>query len=103
MRTTAITTIAAAVLLATTAVVASAAAGAVPTSGTASEVVKGLQDQGYDVQFNQPTTMSLSRCTVTGVHGLTVTMTSEGNLMMMMQAGHTDTVYVDLSCPGSNN
>jgi hypothetical protein len=103
MRTTAITTIAAAVLLAATAVVTSGAAGAVPTSGTASDVVKALQDQGYNVQFNQSPTMPLSRCTVSGVNGLTVIMTSEGNLMMMMQAGHSDSVYVDLSCPASDN
>ena len=102
MRITAITTAAAAVLLVAAAVASAGAAGAVPTSGTASDVVKALQDQGYDVQFNEPTTMSLSRCTVTGVHGLTVTMTSDGNLMMSMQTDRNDTVYVDLSCPGSN-
>ena len=56
------------------------------------------------MQFNEPTNMQLSRCTVTGVHGLNVTMNPDGNLMMMMmmQPGHFDTVYVDLSCPTSN-
>ncbi len=89
-------------LLAAAALGSAGAAAADPTTGSAADVVKALQDQGYNVQFNEPTNMQLSRCTVTGVHGLNVTMNPDGNLMMMMQPGHFDTVYVDLSCPTSN-
>jgi hypothetical protein len=78
-------------------------ATAVPPSGSAADVVKALQDQGYSVQFNGTTNGPLSDCTVTGVHGLTVMMTTDGQLMMKMQAGNPGTVYVDVSCPSSNN
>ncbi|WP_052960187.1 hypothetical protein [Mycobacterium sp. EPa45] len=91
--------IAAGAALATTAV-----ASAVPiNSGSAADVVKALQDQGYSVQFNQPSTMALSRCTVNGVHGLTVMMMTDGSLMMRMDPANNGVVYVDLSCPNSNN
>ena len=78
-------------------------ATAIPTSGSAADVVKALQDQGYSVQFNQPSTMALSRCTVNGVHGLTVMMMPDGSLMMQMSPANNGVVYVDLSCPNSNN
>ena len=76
-------------------------ATAVPiNSGSAADVVKALQDQGYSVQFNGPsTTMPLSRCTVNGVHGLKVMMMADGSLMMRMDPGNAGVVYVDLSCP----
>jgi hypothetical protein len=81
-----------------------ATAPADPVTGNAADVVKMLQDQGYDVQFNMPSEMALSRCTVSGVHGLTVTMTSDGDLMVMMAPqSSVGSVYVDLSCPPSNN
>jgi hypothetical protein len=77
---------------------------AVPiNSGSAADVVKALQDQGYTVQFNGPSNMALSRCTVNGVHGLTVMMMTDGSLMMRMDPGNSGVVYVDLSCPNSNN
>ena len=78
-------------------------ATAVSTSTSAADVVKMLQDQGYSVQFNGTTNGPLSDCTVTGLHGLTVMMTSDGNLMMKMQPGNPGTVYVDVSCPSTNN
>ena len=78
------------------------AASAVVPSGSAADVVKALQDQGYSVQFNGTTNGPLSDCTVTGVHGLTVMMTSDGNLMMM-QPGNPGTVYVDVNCPEDND
>ncbi|TDO11844.1 hypothetical protein EV580_3566 [Mycobacterium sp. BK086] len=81
---------------------APATAAAIPTSGSAADVVKALQDQGYSVQFNSPSTMPLSRCTVTGVHGLVVMMMPDGSLMMRMDPGNPGSVYVDLNCPTSN-
>jgi hypothetical protein len=93
-----------AILLATTALGSAGAAAAEPTTGSAADVVKALQDQGYNVQFNMPSTMVLSRCTVNGVRGLTVMMSDSGNLMVMMAPTNPNsTVYVDLSCPSSNN
>jgi hypothetical protein len=70
----------------------------------AADVVRMLQDQGLNVQFNMPSDMPLSRCTVTGIHGLSVAMTTDGNLTVMMgPKGSGGNVYVDLSCPGTNN
>jgi hypothetical protein len=62
-----------------------------------------VQDQGYSVQFNGPTNGPLSLCTVTGIHGLTATLASCGNLMMKMDSAQSGMVYVDLSCPPNNN
>ena len=92
-------------VLAAAALGSAATATADPSTGNAADVVKMLQDQGYNVQFNMPSNdMSLSRCTVNGVHGLTVMMTSDGNLMVMMAPNSgVGSVYVDLSCPPSNN
>jgi len=78
-------------------------AGAVPPTGTAAEVVKALQDQGYSVQLNGPVSGPLSRCTVNGVHGLVVMMMPDGNLMMRMDPSNPGDVFVDVSCPSSNN
>ena len=51
-----------------------------------------------------PSEMVLSRCTVSGISGLTVMMTADGNLMAMMApAGSRGTAYVTLACPDSNN
>ena len=93
-----------AIALATSALGTVGTATADPTTGSAADVVKALQDQGYNVQFNMPSTMVLSRCTVSGVRGLTVMMSGDGNLMVMMAPTNPNTtVYVDLSCPTSNN
>jgi hypothetical protein len=81
--------------LAAVAVGSAHAATAAPMSGTAADVVKALQDQGYTVQFNGTANGPLSNCGVTGVHGQT--------MMMTMAAANPGTVYVDLSCPSSNN
>lgn len=83
-----------------------ATAAATPTieGGSAADVVKALQDRGYTVQLNgQANGMQLSRCTVTGVEGLNGTMTMAAVMTMLMQSPEFDTVYVDLSCPSSNN
>jgi hypothetical protein len=79
------------------------AATAAPTTGSAADVVKALQDQGYSVQFNGTTNGPLSNCGVTGVHGLTVMMMPDGSLMMKMDPTNPGTVYVDVSCPSTNN
>jgi hypothetical protein len=48
--------------------------------------------------------MALSRCTVSGINGLVMTMAADGNLMAMMAPqGNPGTVYVTLACPDSNN
>ena len=76
-----------------------------PTSGTTADVVvQHLKDEGYSVQFNMPSDMELSRCTVSGVNGLTVMMAPDGSMSMMMAPGSANTtVYVTLNCPSSNN
>jgi len=87
-----------------TALACASTAAAVPVAGSsAAEVVSALQNQGYTVQFNEPSTMALSRCTVSGIHGLTVMMMPDGAVMMQINAGTGGVVYVDLSCPNSNN
>ena len=81
--------------LAATALGLAGAAAAAPTGGSsASDTVSSLQAQGYNVQLNGSVTAPLSQCIVTGVHG--------------EPAGRIDstqftTVYVDVSCPPSNN
>jgi hypothetical protein len=91
-------------VLAAAAFGSAATAAADPLNSNAADVVKMLQDQGYNVQFNMPSDMSLSRCTVNGVHGLPVMMTSDGNLMVMMAPkSNVGSVFVDLSCPPSND
>lgn len=78
-------------------------AAAIPTSGSAADVVEALQNQGYNVLFNSPSTLPPSRCTVNGIHGLTVMMLPDGSLMMRMARDNLGVVYVDLTCPNSNN
>ena len=78
-------------------------AGAIPPSGSAADVVQALQDQGYSVQFNGIVHGPLSRCSVTGVHGLVVMMMPDGSLMMQMDQANPGDVFVDVSCPSSNN
>jgi hypothetical protein len=102
-----------AAVIAATALIASAVVGLagtanadpeIPTIGAAADVVKALQDQGYNVQYNMPSNMALARCTVSGLHGLPVMMSSSGNLMVMMGPTNPNTtVVVDLDCPPSNN
>jgi len=84
---------------------ASPMAVADPPAGTAADaVVQHLKDEGYNVQFNMPSNMILSRCTVNGINGLTVMMAPDGSMSMMMAPGSANsTVYVDLNCPNSNN
>jgi hypothetical protein len=89
--------------LAATAVGLAGTAGAVQQGGSAADVIKMLQDQGYSVRLNGSTTAPLPDCTVTGIHGLTMTLTPDGLMVMMTQSSHFDTVYIDVSCPSTNN
>jgi hypothetical protein len=75
---------------------------AVPSSTSAPDIVKMLQDQGYTVQFNGTVPGPLSNCSVDGVHGLTIMMTPDGNLMMKMDSANHGTVFVDVSCTTNN-
>jgi hypothetical protein len=80
--------------LATTAVGFAGAAAAAPTGGSsAADIVKSLEAQGYSVQINGSVTVPLSQCLVTGVHGDTA----------KKDPTQFSTVYVDVSCPPSNN
>lgn len=60
------------------------------TNQNASQVSSELASMGYAVQENGAITGDLSRCTVTGVEGLT-----SGKAI--------GTAYIDVSCPSSNN
>ncbi|MDT5371875.1 MAG: hypothetical protein QOC62_6306 [Mycobacterium sp.] len=81
--------------LAVTALGLAGSAAAAPTGdSSASDTIRSLQAQGYSVQLNGSVTSALSQCLVTGVHG--------------EPAGRPDPtqftiVYVDVSCPPSNN
>jgi hypothetical protein len=86
-----------------TALTGAGTAAAIPPSGTAADVVKALQDEGYSVQLNGSVIGPLSRCTVNGVHGLVVMMMPDGTLMMQMDPSNPGDVFVDVSCPSSNN
>ena len=81
------------------------AAADTPTGqGTnAADIVKHLQDEGYTVQLNMPSEMVLSRCTVSGISGLTLMMTDAGLMAMMAPVGSRGTAYVTLSCPTDSN
>jgi hypothetical protein len=69
------------------------AAAAAPTGGSsASDTVKNLQAQGYNVQLNGSATAPLSQCIVTGVHGEPV-----GRI----DPTQFTTVYVDVNCPNN--
>jgi hypothetical protein len=91
-------TAAAAAALAVNALAVAGAAAAVTFSGSsAAETVKSLQDQGYAVRINGSTTVPLSRCTVTGVNGL-----SNSNVDVAGKPIDTtqfSTVFVDVDCP----
>jgi len=81
-------------LAATTLGWADSAAAAPTGAGSAADSIKSLQAQGYNVQINGSVTSSLSECLVTGVHGVPATRTDSTQF---------STVYVDVSCPPSND
>ena len=95
-----------AVLIASAAALDSAgyAAADTPTgSSNAADIVSHLQAEGYTVQFNMPSDQQLSQCTVSGISGLTVTMTDAGLMAMMAPVGSRGTAYVTLNCPTDVN
>jgi hypothetical protein len=61
---------------------------------SAADTVSRLTDQGYNVQLNGSSGTPLTQCTVSGVHG-----ESPGRV----DSTQFVTVYVDVSCPSSNN
>jgi hypothetical protein len=61
--------------------------------GSASDVVQSLRDQGYDVMLNGTPEGPLSQCTVTGIHN----PDASGHVTQFT------TVYVDVSCPRTDN
>jgi hypothetical protein len=70
-------------------------AAAAPTgASSAADTVNTLHAQGYNVQINGSVTAPLSACLVTGVHGDSAGPTGPTQFT---------TVYVDVSCPPSNN
>ena len=96
-------TLTAAFVCALTAAALAPAGIAAADSTNAADVTKMLQDQGYNVMYNMPSNMTLNRCTVTGIHGLTVMMMSDGHLMVMSGQQNPGSVYVDLSCASDSN
>ena len=68
-------------------------AGAAPSGlGSAGDVVKTLQAQGYNVMINGTQFGPLTACAVTGVH----------NPDAFGRAVEFTTVYIDISCPSNN-
>jgi hypothetical protein len=66
--------------------------------GSAADIMKSLQAQGYNVMLNGTQYGPLSACAVTGVHN-----PAGPNAIDAM--GRTDqftTVYIDISCPSTN-
>jgi hypothetical protein len=98
MRNFAIATGAAGALAAVAFGLAGAAAAAPAGPGSAGDVVKSLQDQGYNVQLNGASSGPLSECTVTGIHPTGSTPADGSGRVTQFS-----TVYVDISCPPSNN
>lgn len=82
--------------LAVTSVGLAGPAAAAPTGGAnAADTVSTLRSEGYSVQINGTPSVPLSRCIVTGVHGLpnAADPSSRANPAVLT------TVYVDISCP----
>ena len=78
-------------------------AAAVPTGGSAADAVASLQGQGYSVQLNGRANGPLTRCVVTGIHGLTGTTASMDVLMSMTNPAEFGTAYVDIDCPSGSS
>ena len=68
-------------------------AAAAPTGGSnAADTINTLRGMGYNVQLNGTVSGPLSQCITTGVHGVT---NSDPTVFT--------TVYVDVSCPASDD
>ena len=70
-------------------------------TSSAADTVNSLQDAGYDVQINGVAQVPLSRCTVTGIHGLNNSNVNSAN--QRINSSQFDTVYVDVSCPNDGD
>jgi hypothetical protein len=74
-------------------------AGAAPSGlGSAGDIVKNLQGQGYNVMLNGTQSGPLSACAVTGVHN----PAGPNAIDAMGRADQFTTVYIDISCPSTN-
>jgi hypothetical protein len=80
-----------------------AAAAAPIVNATAADAVATLMSDGYAVQFNGIQRGPLAKCTVTGVHGLDGRMMSMEEVMATMDPQTFGIVYLDITCPSSNN
>jgi hypothetical protein len=92
MKTVAIVSGAAAVMAAVAMSSALVAIAAPSGTGSASDVVQSLKDEGFTVMINGVIEGPLSSCAVTGVH----------NPDMSTSAVGFTKVYVDVDCPGTN-
>ncbi len=88
---------------AATIALAGAAAAAPIVNANAADAVTTLMTDGYAVQFNGIPRGPLSKCTVTGVHGLDGRMMSMDEIMETMDPQTFGIVYLDITCPNSNN
>jgi hypothetical protein len=73
------------------------AATAFPSDGSAADTVKSLQDKGFNVRLNGTVSGSLSKCTVTGLHGLNNSNVDDSG--SIIDSSQRTTVFVDVSCP----
>ena len=75
------------------------AAAAAPLAGTSADsAIKRLEAQGFNVRINgQTNNVSLSRCTVTDVHGLSNSNVDGSG--QIIDRNQSVTVFVDVSCP----
>jgi hypothetical protein len=79
-----------------------ASAAPIVTSNAA-DAAAGLQSQGYTVAFNGIQRGPLSKCSVTGVHGLDGRAMTMESLMSTTAPAGFEVVYLDIDCLGSNN
>jgi hypothetical protein len=77
---------------------AGSAAAAPSGPGSAGDVVKSHQAQGYNVMRNGAQVGPLFACAVTGVHN-----PAGPDSIDAMAAKQFTTVYIDISCPSTNN
>jgi hypothetical protein len=74
------------------------AAAAFPSDGSAADTVKSLQDKGFNVQLNGSVNgQPLSKCTVTGVHGLSNSNVDQSGAVV--DRTQLATAFVDVVCP----
>ena len=97
MKNFAITTGTTAALAAAALGLAGAADAAPSGIGSASDIVKTLEAQGYNVMLNGLRSAPLSECGVTAIHN----PARSGSTQASDRITEFNTVYVDISCPSS--